>query len=122
MVWRTHGNAASIVGAVCSTPGIIASAQARVGGKAAFRLSRAGCASSSTTGRSRTVSLRSASSEASAPIVVLKLVMRSFSWPSLLDSAAVTFCWPAISLEMSWRSRPSRAWFTIAVPRKASGP
>ena len=47
----THGKPASMVAGVSSTPGIISSAHARVDGKAAFRLSSAGCAASSTSGQ-----------------------------------------------------------------------
>ena len=106
---------------VSLTPGIISSAHARVDGKAAFRLSSAGCAASSTSGSSWIVAPRFCCSVASAPTVVLKFVIRSFSWTSLLASAAKIFCCPAISLDRSWASLPSVAWFTIAAPRSASG-
>ena len=118
--WRIHGNPASIVAGVSRTPGIISSAHARVDGKAAFRLSSAGRAASSTCGSSRIVARRLASSAASAPIVVLKLVMSSLSCPSREESAAKIFCWLPISFDRSCSSVPSVASFRMAPPRSAS--
>ena len=111
-VWRIHGKPASIVAGVSRTPGIISSAHARVDGKAAFRLSSAGPAASSTCGSSWIVARRFDSSAASAPMVVLKLVIRSFSEPSREDSAAKIFCWLPISLERSCSSVPRVASFS----------
>ncbi len=55
------------------------------------------------------------------PAVVLKFETRSLSWFSRLASAAVTFWVPLISRRRSPGFWPSSAWFTIAVPRSASG-
>ena len=109
-----------MVAGVSRTPGIISSAHARVGGKAALSESSVGLAASRTSGSSAIVSRRLPSSDASAPVVVLKLVMRSLSWFSRELSAAKTFCWLPISFERSRASVPSRAWLTIAVSRRES--
>src|SRR5919112_3656470 len=96
-VWRTHGNDAVIVGAVSRTPGRISRAKARVGGKERLRLANVELARSSTSGSCAIVDLRSAERLANAPIVVLKLLTRSFRFWSLRGSAAETFCVPATS-------------------------
>ena len=119
--WVSHGKAALIVAGVSSTPGIISSAHARVDGNAAFRLSSAGWAAASVSGSSWMVWRRFPSCEASAAIVVLKFVIRSFSWTSRLASALKTRCWPLISFDRSCGWVPSVASFTIAAPRSASG-
>ena len=119
-VWRIQGKPAAIVAGVSRTPGMISSANARVGGKAALRLSSAGLAASSTSGSSATVSLRLPSSDASAPMVVLKLVMSSLSWFSREAGARRPCCWLPISFDRSRASVPSRAWLTMAVSRRES--
>ena len=61
------------------------------------------------------------SSEASAPVVMLKLVMRSFSDSSFLSSAAATFPKEATSLERSRGWVPCEASLTIDVFFSAPG-
>src|SRR4051795_13784992 len=102
-VWRTHGNEAVIVGAVSRTPGRISRANARVGGNERLRFANVELARSSTSGSWWIVDFRSAERLANAPIVVLKLVTRSFRFPSLRESAAETFCVPATSFDRSCR-------------------
>ncbi len=120
VVWRTQGKPASIVAGVSRTPGIISSAHARVSGNAAFRLSSAGPAASSTSGSSAIVSRRLTCSPASAPIVMLKFEIRSPSCTSRDESAAKIFCWAPTSFDRSCSSVPSRARLTIAPPRSES--
>ena len=66
-------------------------------------MSNAGLAASSTCGSSRSVARRSSWRLASAPVVVLKLVIRSLRLPSLRTSAAATFWLPLISRARSPR-------------------
>jgi hypothetical protein len=63
---------------------------------------------------------RSVSWAASAVVVMFQFEIRSLRLPSRLESAAVTFCWPEISFEMSCSSVPSVAWLRIADWRRAS--
>ena len=85
-VCAIQGSAASIVAGVSRTPGMISRAKARVGGNAALSLSSAGLAASSTSRQhAHACARRSFCSAASAPVVMLKLVIRSLSWSSRLD-------------------------------------
>ena len=86
-------------------------------GKAAFRLSSAGPRGLEHLRQLVDGALRFASWDASAPIVVLKFVIRSFNEPSREDRAAKIFCWPPISFDRSCISVPSVASLTIAPPR-----
>jgi len=61
-------------------------------------------------------------SAASAPAVVLKLVIRSLREPSVEASFANRLRWPRIRFERSWGCSPRKAWLTIEVVRPASPP
>ena len=90
-------------------------------GKEALSSSNAGLAASSTCGSSRSVARRSSWRLASAPVVVLKLVIRSLRLPSLRTSAAATFWLPLTSRARSPGLVPRKASFTMADWRSASG-
>ena len=107
---------------VSLTPGRISRAKARIGGKAAFRLSSAGFACSSTSGSRWIVCWRLSDSAANAATVRLKFVTKSLSCASLAESSSETLALSDMtSSERSCSSVPSAASFTIAMPRRASG-
>ena len=120
--WSIHGSAASIVAGVSRTPGMISSANARVGGNASLSEVNVRFAVSSVSGSSRIEALRSPDSAANAAIVVLKFEMRPRSAVSLRISAPVVRAVPSIRRARSRPgSVPRNASSTIAVVRSASG-
>ncbi len=118
----THGKAASIVAAVWRTPGRISIAHARVGGNARLSDAKAALAIASVGASSLIEARRFPSSEANAPIVRLKLTIRSSSADSLRTRPADVRAAPSISRARSRSgSVPSSAWLTWACAR-AAGP
>ena len=118
-VCAIQGNDALIVAAVWRTPGRMSWANARVGGKAAFSAANARLALRSVGASRRMVALRLPDWAANAPVVMLRLVIRPWSAPSLVSRAPATFPKLSTSLDRSWAWVPNSAWLTIETSRSA---
>ncbi len=103
-------------------PGSDSRASLRAHGSASFRWRSEGSAAWRVGASSRTEAERFADSEANAPAVMLKFVIRSLSAPSVEASFANRSRWARIRSDRSCGCRPRNAWLTIALVRPALPP